>query len=302
MVPLPKDRKPRTAKDLPKEVRTQLDRIPGRPHPDTTEHDNSNTQFAILGLWVTRRHGIPVEGALQTTEQWFRRTQRPSGGWVYIYPIGVDKDPAQFVPVESQPSAAMTCTGLIGLALGHGAGTSKKSLTDDPIVKKGLQAVSTFIGEPGKPERLDNPKNFFYFVWTLERTAVLYDLATIGGKDWFRWGAETILANQQSDGTWQGSYAEGGCDTCFALLFLVRANVAHDLTDRVKGKQTDPGRPPPKLLEMIEKEFQDKKKKGPQPQSRLDGPRPEPAIGRADRDPLAVSVGPVLTVSRALRD
>ena len=34
----------------------------------TPGSDNSNTQFAILGLWVARRHGLPVDGALAAVE------------------------------------------------------------------------------------------------------------------------------------------------------------------------------------------------------------------------------------------
>src|SRR5262249_35073164 len=86
-----------------------------------------------------------------------------------------------------------------------------------------------------------------YTLWSLERMAVLYDLPTIMGKDWYRWGAQFLLVNQQADGSWQGTYPEGGCDTAFAVLFLKRANVAADLTERIKK---DPYRP--KFLEAIQ--------------------------------------------------
>ena len=42
-----------------------------------------------------------------------------------------------------------------------------------------------------------------YFLWSLERMAVIYDLKLIEGKDWYEWGAEIILANQQADGGWR---------------------------------------------------------------------------------------------------
>jgi len=43
-----------------------------------------------------------------------------------------------------------------------------------------------------------------YFLWSVERVAVLYDLKTIGGKDWYGWGAQILLANQRGAGNWTG--------------------------------------------------------------------------------------------------
>lgn len=69
-----------------------------------------------------------------------------------------------------------------------------------------------------------------YFLWSLARMAVVYDLKTIGQVDWYAWGAPRILAAQKPNGSWASGYP-GVPDTCFALLFLRRANVAQDLTD-----------------------------------------------------------------------
>ncbi len=72
-----------------------------------------------------------------------------------------------------------------------------------------------------------------YFLWSVERMAVIYDLKEIGGRDWHRWGAEVILANQKRDGSWAERFS-GVPDTCFALLFLKRANVVKDLTAKLR--------------------------------------------------------------------
>jgi hypothetical protein len=67
--------------------------------------DNSNTQFGILGVWVARKHGVPVDHALGLVEKRFLATQGNSGGWPYHGPMsGPDGSPS------------MTCAGLIGLA------------------------------------------------------------------------------------------------------------------------------------------------------------------------------------------
>src|SRR5260370_337309 len=89
-------------RELPKEIQEQLRKIVppkavaqqpmGNPAiPAETilaisrvEGDNSNTQFAALGLWVARRSGMPVEEALMRIEKRFRRTQHQDGGCSYV--------------------------------------------------------------------------------------------------------------------------------------------------------------------------------------------------------------------------
>ena len=72
-----------------------------------------------------------------------------------------------------------------------------------------------------------------YFLWSVERVAVVFDLKQIAGKDWYDWGADVILSNQETDGSWHDRFP-GIPDTCFALLFLQRANIAKDLTEKFR--------------------------------------------------------------------
>src|SRR5262245_61182232 len=65
--------------------------------------DNSNTQFAILALWIGRRHGVAVTQPLLLAERRFRKTAVESGGWGYGRTAG-----------QEASSATMTCAGLIG--------------------------------------------------------------------------------------------------------------------------------------------------------------------------------------------
>jgi hypothetical protein len=289
--------KPRPQKDLPKAVMDQIVQIYRTPaRPAAGDVDNSNTQFALLALWVTRRHGIPADFAIAKVESRLRATQRPHGGWTYRYPDKV-LDEGMFQSPDFQPSPQMTCSGLLGMALAHGILDPKKALkydlANDPAVKLGFLALGSFVGnatgDVSKATKLTRPGKAYYFLWSLERMAVLYDLKTIGGKDWYRWGAEILLANQGPDGGWHGEYDRGGCDTCFALLFLKRTNVARDLTQLLLGKGKDPGKTPPKLLEMIEKEFAPGIEKKPGSRQAPPGrqgsaaPLGDPALGSAAR-------------------
>jgi hypothetical protein len=175
----------------------------------------------MLALWAARRHDVPVERLSELVNRRFRTGQQPTGGWGYHY--------------KSTPTQSMTCVGLIGLAIGHGTaheveGPRKGPSLTDPAIEKGLQALGKFVGAP-KRGKGSTPMVSLYFLWSVERVGVLYDLKTIGGKDWYTWGVEMLLPNQKADGSWV-SPAHGGpvIDTSMALLFLRRANLTTDLS------------------------------------------------------------------------
>jgi hypothetical protein len=212
-------------KDLPKGMKFRADR-----------DDNSNTQFAMMALWAARRHDVPVETALLTVEQRFRVTQLPEGGWAYLFK-------------DSRPKASMTCVGLIGIALGKGTaaeialrgskaaggkGVTPKKLPMDAVIRNGLRFLAANLEERKVESQVWPSGLSLYFMWSVERVAVLYDLPRIEGKDWYHWGSTILLDAQRLNGFWDThSYAGANAtiDTCFALLFLKRVNLVQDLTD-----------------------------------------------------------------------
>jgi hypothetical protein len=137
----------------------------------------------------------------------------------------------------------MDCVGLIGLAVGHGisqpaadnGGAAVRKNVQDPRILNGFLALSRHVGQPaGRTFNLEQAN--LYYLWSLERVAVIYGLPTIGGKDWYRWGAEMLVANQQPLGNWTAGQYHGASpvlDTCMALLFLKKANLARDLAARL---------------------------------------------------------------------
>jgi hypothetical protein len=188
--------------------------------------DNSNSQFAMLGLWAARRHDVPAEYSLLFAQQRYTASQNNDGGWGYTVGAGSSK--------------TMTCVGLIGQAMGHGVrpdAKGEKGALEDPVIQAGLKALGRYIGEPSKDPNARPPMENLYFLWSVERVAMLYDLKTIGGKDWYGWGAQTLLPNQHADGHWERGGYPGSAphtDTCFALLFLKRSNLVPDLTENLR--------------------------------------------------------------------
>jgi hypothetical protein len=191
--------------------------------------DNSNTQFAILGLWAAQRHGIPVARALLLTDARFRKSQRADGGWAYM-PAVSD------LPQYGVSTPAMTCAGLLGLAMGYGVAVLRtqpqpavvqRDLRLDLAIGRGLVALASTLGQPlGRdPDAVRD----YYFLWSLERVGVAYDVKLIGNTDWYVWASDIVVAVQRPDGSWEGKYGPD-VDTSFALLFLRRANLARELT------------------------------------------------------------------------
>jgi len=93
-----------------------------------------------------------------------------------------------------------------------------------------LVALSRHLGETSGPLNL-------YFLWTVERVGVLYKLRQINGKEWYAWGADELLTRQLGKGSWRQGVYYGSTeliDTCFALLFLSRANLTSDLSDTLE--------------------------------------------------------------------
>jgi hypothetical protein len=242
----------RTPKDLSKEIQAQLEALKTARGGGFNGDDNSNTQFATIALWVARRNGLPVEDALQRIDNRFRGSQAADGGWgymTYIRPPGGNVVGDSGVP----STATMTCAGALGLTVADGAlvaavreqkpGAKPPDISKDPNLAKGLAALSTAIDYPvGDRKDATIPEiggTSYYFLWSLERVCMALDLQTLDKKDWYVWGAEILLHNQQADGSWRGMYSDCGADTCFALLFLKRSNLARDLTAGIRGKVKD---------------------------------------------------------------
>lgn len=200
--------------------------------PKADRDDNSNSQFAILALWAARRHAVPTEKTLQLVGERYRSSQNGDGGWGYRLGHG-STDP-------------MSCVGVLGLAMGIGTapelprlkegraepGMKAKPALDDADVDRGLLRVARGIGDPS-PIGFTGTTGNLYQMWSVERVAMMYDLKTIGGKDWYAWGAQMLVKTQNGDGSWVSASYPGRnniTDTCLALLFLKRSNLADDLT------------------------------------------------------------------------
>jgi hypothetical protein len=244
-------------------------RARGRAFTGTSGGDNSNTQFGIIGLWVASRYGLPAKDAFALIEGRFLSTQAQDGGWSY--------SPEGRALPGGGSTVAMTCAGLLGLAVSRVAREERKlsatqsdppaGTADDPFfnptkgdgdkaaplvapqkpsgvvdksIEAALRAVGSSFGGGRSGAGFAGGGNLLYTWWSIERVAVAYSLDTIGGINWYDLGVEQILPMQGASGSFNDqSYGEDVA-TAFAILFLTKANFTKDLSSKNKGK--DPGK------------------------------------------------------------
>jgi hypothetical protein len=216
--------------------------IPGNPLI-VIPTDNSNTQFAMLALWAAQRQGTPMHPTFDLLVERFERSQGVDGCWPYS--------------VADKMTPSMICVGLMGLAIGRGLKLTSSGKPrpggEDPHVLKGLAALYKKVGFPTGQMEPPVLLQDLYFLWSVERVGMLYDLPMLGNKEWYRWGAESLVVNQRQEGDWgpapilgsRGGSTDNGpsLNTAFALLFLKHSHPMNDLTPKLpfKAKELNQG-------------------------------------------------------------
>ncbi|MBK9385748.1 MAG: terpene cyclase/mutase family protein [Planctomycetes bacterium] len=186
--------------------------------------DLSNTQYAALGLRAAASSGATVEP--ETWRLLIQRTLKhqavPSGAY----------DPAGFGYVDTNdPTGSMTCAGISILKIAHGAlqGVAEKDRRDGDLrggaiagVRRGVDWLGRNFSVTTNPPDNKHWNWYRYYLYGLERVGALIGEREIGGHDWYREGARQLVRTQRGDGSWDDGDS-GQPETCYALLFLVKA-------------------------------------------------------------------------------
>ncbi len=195
---------------------------PASKRASTAKGDNSNTQYALLGLFAASRAAVVIpKETWEGVEKWFESRQNADGGWGYH---SADAAGAGGIVTDAS-SGSMTTAALTGLIVAKFY--LGKEWKDAASVKKGIEwlgknfAVNSNHG--------GNAAWHYYYLYGLERVGMISGLQEFGGHRWYKEGAEFLLKLQKPDGSWKSaSDAAVGMtnevtDTCFAILFLRRA-------------------------------------------------------------------------------
>ena len=181
---------------------------------DKATGDNSNTQYAAMGLLAAARAGIVIPKETWTAlVKYLEGSQNGDGGWGYNQNKKRDGS-----------TGSMSTAGIASLLIAkHYLG--KKAL-DEASVKKGLKWLENNFAVDQNP--YGPPEWHYYYLYGIEKVGTLSGLTKFGKHEWYKIGAEYLIKNQRADGSWVSNSPSDRSgeviDTCFAILFLKRAS------------------------------------------------------------------------------
>jgi hypothetical protein len=222
-------------------------------------YDTSLQQYGLLGLWSAHVCGLEIptgsfakagrqllavqaEGGAAETLRLVTHAQvqaamgeaAPKGNEVRARRRGF----AYQEPSEP-PFGSMTSAGISGLLLAR-AGMVARDEVDRALVARIDDAVHdgyAWLAEafsvrcnPGFAERADH--HWYYWMYGLERSCELANIARLDGRDWYYEGGLQLLSQQQANGSFRAEHASTLLldATAFAVLFLAKATAASPIT------------------------------------------------------------------------
>jgi hypothetical protein len=205
--------------------------------------DNSNTQYALLGLHEAHRAGAVIKPEYwRVIRDYYQRSQRYNpatrqgdGGWGYA-PFG-----------NRDSTLTMTTAGLCGLLIsGAELRDRREVITNGQVLRCGNYAedehTAAALAYLGERFTIANNPHVYYNLYGIERAGRLTGLRFLGNHDWYREGCEFLVANQNADGYWLG---RGGFEqfrivsTSFALLFLSKGRTPILISKLTHGPLND---------------------------------------------------------------
>lgn len=186
--------------------------------------DNSNAQYALLGLNAAAEVGIQVDDRVwDLARGYWEEAQRLSGGWSYT------------LRGDNRVSASMTTAGISSLVItGLRRIQSRELLVGDEIRNCGEGAINPNIKRAldwmGANFRVDTNLGRgitwkYYYLYGLERAGRLSGQRYFGSHDWYVEGAEELVHLQDKLlGSWPKNAGEDSevLTTSFSLLFLAK--------------------------------------------------------------------------------
>lgn len=193
-------------------------------YPGRGGGDNSNTQFALLGLKEASDAGVKIPDAFwqKSREHWIR-TQTEVGSWDYT---------------SRGASGSMTAAGVSSLVItGQALHTVREGVyngqkvrcngaLEDRNVAAGLRWLGNNFSVTQNPG--GNSIWLYYYLYGMERAGRLSGRRFLGDHDWYRAGTRYLLKAQRADGSWDNVNAGGVSslfNTSFALLFLSKGRI-----------------------------------------------------------------------------
>jgi hypothetical protein len=219
-------------------------KLNGWSYPGNMLPDNSNTQYALLGLYAAKQAGARIEDRhWKAIQEYYTRTQAQPGFWRYHNSReGGGDDAASFT---------MSVAGVCGLVIaGMGLDTSNQQL--DPV--SGVAANCGDYAETDAMARgmnwiaskfnFEQGKSYAYNVYGIERLGRLSGERFIGKYDWYRAGCLFLIGKQEPTGAIKVGVGIDGSEilsTAFSLLFLSKGRTPVLISKFAWGEYRDAG-------------------------------------------------------------
>jgi hypothetical protein len=188
--------------------------------------NSSTSQFALLALFEAERAGVSTsEATWRLAKQYWAKSRLPDGPWSY-----------NMRDAPSGPSGSMTCAGIASMIMAReklNEGDARvqddrvvccADRDDDSDVNAAMQWLSSRYSVSTNPGLGAN--YLLYYLYGLERVGRLTNRRLMGEHDWYREGADFLVARRnQLTGSWVGvgtSENEPLIATSLALLFLAK--------------------------------------------------------------------------------
>lgn len=175
--------------------------------------DNSNSQFALLGLHSAAQSGVQIPDPVwQRARDYFSAGQSADGGWSYRARSG-------------RSYGSMTAAGVASLYICdlwlHVSRGRCGLYADQRRLQKGLEWLARSFSVTRNPAR-DMWK--FYYLYGLERAGTILARRYFGRHDWYREGAEHLVGDPERMVLAPSQYEWLFVQKCFMLLFLAKGN------------------------------------------------------------------------------
>ncbi len=210
-------------------------------------YDNSNTQYALLGLYAAllcgakvsrtvwfaaiehelddlqdadgrpRRLDVMTHRELELDRRNPHRTVTASravepGAWGYV---------GQASPTGSMTSAGVAALAVCEAALRHDHGLPAELSQKVRLARsRGLLWLSDHLTVRFNPGDASWRSRLYYWLYSLERACEFLQIAWLDGRDWYFEGAMQLLLTRDPN---RGNAWPSVTDTCFAVLFLKKA-------------------------------------------------------------------------------
>jgi hypothetical protein len=209
---------------------------------DGAASDNSNSQYAALGLRACHDAGIDLpKDAISLARKWLLDAQakeEAGAGKDAVATGGIAAPPRGWGYGAGGPVYGSMSAGAIGSVCIYDYildGEKALSWKRDPAVLSGIAWLANNFSPTGNPgvdkavgdkySLVPDGAMYYYYLYAVERAGLLFGTEKFGTREWYPEGANLLLKAQQADGSWPAAdtHKNAVWDTCFTILFLRRA-------------------------------------------------------------------------------